>query len=1204
MGRFEEILKSIAPGGATRHKVPARPPKRVKKTQGPAPKPEEPAYGTNSDALEKLIAGAARSRRTDDVMDSVTARADDEANKPAKGKGSRTPIRREMPIEEIRSMIATPEGLAEVKRHIGDDPGNRKQKAIRAAMYARNKSWADEFDLALAGDTPAKPLDSGFEGVGAGEGARAAAEEGDGQYVSRPDDPKAKAAEKKNRGKKKYVAGYDKQVNTSEAADVTLLRKRLPEERAQEDRLYKDAEGTIRAGGKRLSANLKNVYDALKKEYNKFKRAGLATNADGTPYTFAQFKEDNAPAVTGTKVVDDAKVREKKGKGRLGYPSQNESNNTQQARQRSRAVSAAGVDPSRPEGSMAGADPSDVVQPSDMGTLSQRSTQPPNDRADSARQLMRDTFEFDENFGHGDEQVLGYLRKADDDSALHLAYNVARDALIDKLPIAERATDVANHDAIHGVVQGLFAAADRRMPTTMPEWYNDLETKAQAKTEKLFPSRGQRTGAQPSRTLPESGPLPLPNKRFDPTIAANPELDPKPTLPVDQRATDPAPTNIEEQLTAYHAGKVTDPDQRAYLEDIIKTRRIAADNTLDENGNPIKGMSGKTPVKRKPKSDILTEASDVTVADAATTPGEELIVAKGKGGKVVEAITGAGAKPGKKTKGGAAVSEDLAGKAADIDSGGAITKGKADGKPAQGGGFSRPLAERYSALAEDARNADGSRAQEMQDRLAALDAELAATPEAKRASAFEAAGSAEEAVTGLGPAPAATTVVEKPAAKGKGKAAAPAAPAVSKKGKKDPAAPNLDDYGRRIFDQMVTEEWAKARGARKGTKPQIGGKRPVEAEAPKPKPEGTQVGVSDDATGVDGDGNVDVTANKRRVRTKPQPDTSEMEASRMQDEGGMMPVGPNPMTPGREWLEKQARLDEEVYQNDLARRQRAVVDQKNRAAEAERARQQAQRDQWSQTEADVNEVGRRRDANRRSLAENDDMMGQLAQDGIARRRATDARLTEENGAMLDEMAGQASLQSRVRRGRDAMLTQQNGEMMASMARRANDDRLTRENGDFLFAAAKQASERNADRARTRNATAIAAAGAIGGGIYAQTEAERTAPSEPPAQVPDTHTEKDIGVGLPDDEVLDLGNPEDVSAPITRRLPPGFDPLRRPSELTLTNPNRDDLQLPDPHASESMSLPDPNAGREMLASRATNPDDPRAKLARLMKALNR
>jgi len=1282
MGRFEEILKSIAPGGATRYVVPPRTKSPVRKKKGDQPKQaKKPKEGENVDALDKLVEGASRSRRTDDVMDSVLERADAEDNKPTEGKGSRTPIRKEMPIEEIRSMIATPEGLAEVKRHIGNDPGNRKQKAIRAAMYARNKAWADEFDLALAGDAPAKPLDSGFEGVGAGEGAREIAEEGDGQYVSRPDDPPKRVAAEKDRGKKVEVdveikKGKNKgkigknSVNVTQEGDVTLVRKRLPEDRDREARLYKDDKGNIRAGGKTLAANLKNAYAVLRKEYNKFKKAGLATNADGSPYTFEQFKEDNAHTVTKAKIADEPKTRAKavdgNGEKRRGYPAQSISSQSQAASQRGTATRAAGFDPAAPEGFSPGAAPEDVVPVSEYGTLRQRSTQPAGDRQDAARRLMDATFVRVKGQGTGSDQVLNYLRQVDDDTALKLAYKVSHDALIDRIPTAERATAVADHDAVHGVVQGLFEASGRKMPSTMPEWYNDIETTAQQKTEKLFPSRGTRTGAQPSRTPPASAPLPLRNKKFDPTIDSRP--GPEPTLPVEQRPQGSVPKNIEEELADYRAGKVTDPEQKAYLEEIIETRRIAADNTLDENGKPIKGIDRKTPVKRKPKNEVLNEASDVTVADAPTTPGEELIVAKGK---AVEAITGAAGKPAKKGKAGPAIKDDLAGKAADIDSGAVVAKGKGDSGIAQVGGFSTPLADRYSALAEDARNADAGRAQEMKDRLAALDAELAATPEAKRASSFDAAGSAEEAVLGMG-----TSIVAKPRAKGRGKPPAEVPPPVAT----PPAAKGKAGAKPPIAEPPV------AGGGGSGKKPPAA--PPSAGDAPPPPAQkGTQVGVSDDATGVDGDGNVDVTAKPRRVRTKPQPDTSEMESSRMADEGGMMPVGPNPMTPERRWLETEARLEEETYQNDLARRQQAVVDQKNRAAAAERARQQAQRDQWSQTEADVNEVGRRRDANSRSLAENDDMMGQLAQDGIARRRATDARMTDENGAMLDEMAGQASLQSRVRRGRDEMMTQQNGallddmahrgsyaegvrraregmftqqngdmlgemagqgslqsrvrrgreammaqqneDMMGSMARRVTDDRLTRENGDALFAAAQQMRDRNVDRARTRNATTIAAAGAIGGGIYGQMESERPAPEQPPQQVPDTHT----NVGIPDEEVLDLGDPEDVSAPITRRLPPGFDPLRRPgemilpnpgpeeeaapsrlppgfdplrrpSELTLTNPNRDDLQLPDPHASEYMSLPDPNAGREMLAGRATNPDDPRAKLARLMKALNR
>jgi hypothetical protein len=192
---------------------------------------------------------------------------------------------------------------------------------------------------------------------------------------------------------------------------------------------------------------------------------------------------------------------------------------------------------------------------------------------------------------------------------------------------------------------------------------------------------------------------------------------------------------------------------------------------------------------------------------------------------------------------------------------------------------------------------------------------------------------------------------------------------------------------------------------------------------------------------------------------------------------------------------------------------------------------------------------------------------------------------------------------------------------ARRAKRSLDDRLTANNGMALEdavagmardAAARRAAE--ADRIRMQRALIGAAAAAGAGGVYAQTQDERaiaTAPAEPPEQVPDRPAETQVG--LPDDgpdltEDVSIGAPP----PPGRRLPPGY---RAPQaarhqapqeeELVLANPNRDDLVLPDPHAGRDLFLPDPNAGRvSMGPERATNSDDPRAKLSRLMKALGR
>jgi hypothetical protein len=61
------------------------------------------------------------------------------------------------------------------------------------------------------------------------------------------------------------------------------------------------------------------------------------------------------------------------------------------------------------------------------------------------------------------------------------------------------------------------------------------------------------------------------------------------------------------------------------------------------------------------------------------------------------------------------------------------------------------------------------------------------------------------------------------------------------------------------------------------------------------------------------------------------------------------------------------------------------------------------------------------------------------------------------------------------------------------------------------------------------------------------------------------------------------------------------------EMMLPNPRMDDLQLIDPNAGSELVLADPNAGRGFSSPRmpeATNSDDPRAKLSRILKALGR
>jgi hypothetical protein len=1254
--RFTEILRQNAPGGGLGQAKPRRekkstPVRKKKPAPARAEEPKGPKEGENVDALEKMISGAAKRNRVDDVIDSTLSRADAEANKPKTGEGSRTPIRREYPAEEIRDLIATPEGLAELRRHIGDDPGHKKQKAIRAALYARNQSWADDFDLALAGEAPAPKLDAGFEGVGAGEGAAKEAAEGDGVYISPPADPPKRVAAEKDRGEKVeqqvvIKKGKNKgklathEVHATQAGDVTLVRKRLGEDRDRESRLYKDKHGKIRAGGKTLSTNLKNAYAQLQKWYKQAEKDGLTKDADGTVvYSFEEFANDYGHKVTDTKIIDEPKVKAKavdgNGEDRRGYPAQSIASQSQAASQRGTATRAAGFDPAAPEGFSAGAAPEDVVPVSEYATLRQRSTQPASERQDAARRLMDATFVRVNGQGTGSDQVLSYLRKVDDDTALQLAYKISHDALIDRIPTAERATAVADHDAVHGVVQGLFEAAGRKMPTTMPEWYSNIETTAQQKSDAAFGSKSNRTGAQPSRVAPASAPLPLPNKRFDPTINARPELDPKPTLPVTQRPQGKVPKNIEEELAAYHAGEITDPDQKAYLEDIIETRRQQGELFRESEKARVDrekaAARAKTRVNRKSQNTVLPESSDVTVAEAPTTPGDTALTEgtdmASKKSTVVDVIAGkpSGKKAGKAA--GSQVAPDTAAANLDADSGvrGARTAA-GDASSARGQASLVPLTERYTALAEDARNADPSMAGELNERLATLDAEILKLGDKAGAAHFEAAGAAEDAVKRLG---------------------APAA--------KPPAA----------------------------TPPVVGTKPAAPAPKPEPKPKAapkqeTQVGVADDAVG--GDGNLDVTAKPRRtrVRSNAQPDTTADDIARMEGEGDMRPVGPNPRPYERTWDEKRNQLDDAAYEADLARRQRAVRDAEAQKVADEQARRDQYSSQWDETGEAVDEAGRRRDANSQSLRENDEMMGQLAQDGIARRRATDARMTDENGALLDDMArrgsyaegvrrarddmftqqngdllaelaGQGSLQSRVRRGRDDMFTKQNFDMMADMARRGSADTLTRQNGDMMAAMAQQANDVRrardarltsqngdalesaasdasqqvqyaADLARTR--ANLAGTAMAAGGIAAAVATgydplrRKTPPAEPPQQVPDTHTETQVG--LPDDgpDLMPNGDPEDVSIdappPPGRRLPPGY---RAPQaaryqvppeeELVLANPNRDDLVLPDPHAGRDLFLPDPNAGRvSMGPERATNSDDPRAKLSRLMKALGR
>jgi hypothetical protein len=858
------------------------------------------------------------------------------------------------------------------------------------------------------------------------------------------------------------------------------------------------------------------------------------------------------------------------------------------------------------------------------------------------------------------------MRQADEETALKLAHRAARDAMIDRIPTAERATAVADQDAIHGVVQGLMAAAGREMPAVMPEWYNKVQRDAKRSTDASFQSRGERSAAQPSRVAPPSAPSSLPNKRFDPTINARPELDPKPTLPVTQRPQGKVPKNIEEELAAYHAGEITDPDQTAYLEDIIETRRQQGELFRESEKARIArekaAARAKTRVNRRKQDTVLPESSDVTVAETPTTPGDTALNEgtdmASKKSTVVDVIAGkpSGKKAGKAA--GADIAPDTAAANLDADSGVRGARSAAgDASSTRGQASLVPLTERYTALAEDARNADPSMAVELNERLATLDAEILKLGEKAGTAHFEAAGAAEDAVKRLGapaakPAAAAPPVVgTKPAAgrRGRQAAAEPVAPAAEVTAAADEGDKQMEQWGNDIFRRMVTEEWEKARKARGGnTVP----KPAAPAPKPEPKPKAalkqeTQVGVADDAVG--GDGNLDVTAKPRRtrVRTKEQPDTSEMEASRMADEGGMHPVGPNPMTPERAsreaWLAKEAELEEAAYQADLARRQRAVRDAEAQKVADEQARRAQYSSQWDEAEEAVDEAhrGRVRRGVEARIAEEGWNGLRVEADRIARaKRGADAvedgwnsmgsearrlhndHLTNENGDMMADMA---------RRLADEYRTRQNGDMMAAMAqqandvRRARDARLTAQNGDAFEAAAADASQQvqdAADLARTRAnlAGAAMAAGGIAAGLATGYDPLRrqTPPTEPPPQVPDTPTETQVG--LPDDgpSVTIDGDPEDVSLgappPPARRLPPGY---RAPQaaryqapedegELVLANPYQDDLALPDPNAGFGLSLPDPNAGRFAAPGpdRATNPDDPRAKLSRLMKALGR
>jgi hypothetical protein len=1265
--RFTEILRQNAPGGGLGQAKPRRqkkgtPVRKKKPAPTKAEEPKGPKEGENVDALEKMISGAAKRNRVDDVIDSTLSRADAEANKPKTGQGSRTPIRREYPAEEIRDLIATPEGLAELRRHIGDDPGHKKQKAIRAALYARNQSWADDFDLALAGEAPAPKLDAGFEGVGAGEGAAKEAAEGDGVYISPPDDPKKiTPAEKKRGGKKKIdVEGKGGKVkkntvNVTEVEDVTLVRKRLPESRSHIDRMGKEG-GVIKgATDKTLSVNLKNAYAQLKKWYKQLEKDGLTKDADGTVvYPFEEFAKDYSHKVTDTKIVDDTKVKAKPVDGnkekRLGYVAENEANKSQEARQRNRAVGAAGFDPAAPEGFSPGAAIEDVVPESEFNRLRQRSTQSGFDRQDAARRLMDDNYKRDAAGRSGSDQVLNYLRQADEDTALKIAHRAARDAMIDRIPTAERATAVADQDAIHGVVQGLMAAAGREMPAVMPEWYNKVQRDAKRSTDASFQSRGERSAAQPSRVAPASAPSSLPNKRFDPTINAKPDLDPKPTLPVEQRPQGKVPKNIEEELAAYRAGEITDPDQKAYLEDIIETRRAQGELFKESEKTRIArekaAARAKTRVNRKSQNTVLPESSDVTVAETPTTPGDTALNEgtdmASKKSTVVDVIAG---KPSGK-KAGPAIAKDTVASSLDADSGvKGARKAAGDTSTTRGQASTVPLTERYAALAEDARNADPSMAGELNERLAVLDAEILKLGEKAGTAHFEAAGAAEDAVKRLGPIPTKTTetaatppVVEtKPAAGKRGTKPPAEKPAAAKpaaeEGKPLRGAKTTEQWGDDIFRRIVTEEWEKARKAR-------GGNHVPKPAAPAPKPEPkpkaapkqeTQVGVADDAAG--GDGNLDVTAKPKqtRVRSRPQPDTSEMEAARMADEGGMEPVGPNPRRYEREWDEKQSQLEDAAYEADLARRQRAASDAAAKKVADEQARRAQYSSQWDSAGSAVDDAhtSRLEAMARRQAADqfaDEDALTRMDDEGfsspepadtvaariearraaeMARRHAADQVFDEDGMSRMDDegFASPTPAREIARRRNHAQVLED-----------SDLDRMEGEGFSMPTPGAVSNVTRRADEARLRrNSLTAAAALAAAGGFYAANEEERkaAAPAEPPEQVPDRPTETQVG--LPDDGP-DLMEDVSIDAPPPpgRRLPPGY---RAPQaaryqappeeELVLANPNHDDLVLPDPHAGRDLFLPDPNAGRvSMGPERAKNSDDPRAKLSRLMKALGR
>jgi hypothetical protein len=765
--------------------------------------------------------------------------------KKAKGGGA---AGGEVSAEAIREMLSSEDGIKQLTEIIDGD--TKKQKAIRATLSARNKAWADDFDEAIAGQTKAAKLDSGYEGPDvesmAGEGSttedrildgvekvekaaerknlsrsgprevrRNVADNKRGQmreeYVENevvpplveeakrqddivglgedelPDDPKvAKSPERKTA---KTLKIGEQEFFVKSRGDARSRFDNMPKptrsKKGPDGKVLRDEDGnpieepqTLMQQKGISDKQLSMSRDQFVADVKNFLKQAKPTKADGKPYKldevlgmnneqlreFAMKHRGGGDLFSLTHFDGEMKKGHEPGSPKGQESAVNKSMTSSERLQHETARRAAGTDPAAQRGrsvseeeAIEGGIPLTALPQSAFGRQSASATSRIGDGIDGlenafgARQAM---------------QIRAALSKLPDDEAFTKAYEIAEVINTRGLMNTERTTPRADIDAKFGTASAILASVGKEMGV-MPR---GVATKANKATR----ATGDTASNPPVQPDPvKQAPLGE-HWRHDwqqaDGPAVDPSADPQPSMKT------PAPTGPEyrsnvggktadQLIEDYRAGRITDPDEAAKVEELIESRQQWDDHLAAIGKGKTKGMGTeqKTPVRKKFDPNPVKQTVPRPTIDDIGGDGSYLL---GKKGKSAETEVGV---PDEEAVEGVVDVTNVPRKR------GAAAKPEAPAAAAPARTF-KTFKDEYSDLLARARNSDGSNAAELTAAYEDIHARrsrmggVGTNPEVDAL--------VEEVAAALGDLPVASAAKAAPAAKGTApkKAAAPAKP--------------------------------------------------------------------------------------------------------------------------------------------------------------------------------------------------------------------------------------------------------------------------------------------------------------------------------------------------------------------------------------------------------------------------------------------